>query len=184
MANGKNETTDPGLATSPGFVQGILHWLASRQTCMLADYRDLDNLEADEADFEEVEESQPIGLTGASSFTVLGSAPVLAPQMLDFESFECQSTADVVAGMNGRCNKPADTCYSFWAGASLAVRKAVDALVSIVYKEFDKYLSQILGKISLLDKSANRRYLLGKTQHRIGGFSKFPGDPPGESNPV
>lgn len=26
------------------------------------------------------------------------------------------------AGMNGRCNKPADTCYSFWAGGALAVR--------------------------------------------------------------
>lgn len=39
---------------------------------------------------------------------------------------------------------------------------------------------QILGKISLANISASRQYLLSKTQHRIGGFSKFPGDPPGE----
>ena len=26
------------------------------------------------------------------------------------------------AGFNGRCNKPPDTCYSFWAVGSLGVR--------------------------------------------------------------
>ncbi|KAI4120567.1 MAG: hypothetical protein LQ347_007075 [Umbilicaria vellea] len=62
------------------------------------------------------------------------------------------------AGMNGRCNKPADTCYSFWAGGALA----------------------ILKKIHLIDFNANRRYLLEKTQHIIGGFGKMPGDPPGK----
>lgn len=25
------------------------------------------------------------------------------------------------AGFNGRCNKPADTCYSFWVGGALCV---------------------------------------------------------------
>ena len=32
----------------------------------------------------------------------------------------------------------------------------------------------------MIDREADRRYLLGKTQHRIGGFGKFPGVPPGE----
>ncbi|KAI7533298.1 geranylgeranyl transferase-like protein type i beta subunit [Hortaea werneckii] len=61
------------------------------------------------------------------------------------------------AGMNGRTNKVADTCYAFWAGASL----------------------HILEAPSLCDQSAIRRYLLGKTQHGVlGGFGKFPGDLP------
>lgn len=29
------------------------------------------------------------------------------------------------AGFNGRCNKMPDTCYSFWVGASLEVRRAL-----------------------------------------------------------
>ena len=41
---------------------------------------------------------------------------------------------------------------------------------------------QILGKSSLIDVPANRRYLLGLTQHRIGGFGKFPEDLPGMFN--
>lgn len=61
------------------------------------------------------------------------------------------------AGMNGRTNKVADTCYAFWAGASLHILETPD----------------------LCDQSAVRRYLLGKTQHEVlGGFGKFPGDLP------
>lgn len=39
---------------------------------------------------------------------------------------------------------------------------------------------QICGNPELMDRDANRRYLLAKTQHRIGGFGKFPGDLPGK----
>ncbi|KAK3062407.1 geranylgeranyl transferase type-1 subunit beta, partial [Teratosphaeriaceae sp. CCFEE 6253] len=61
------------------------------------------------------------------------------------------------AGMNGRINKVADTCYGFWAGASL----------------------HILQQPDLYDREAVRRYLLGKTQHPVlGGHGKFPGDLP------
>lgn len=61
------------------------------------------------------------------------------------------------AGMNGRTNKVADTCYAFWAGASL----------------------HILGQPSVYDHKAVRKYLLEKTQHPVlGGFGKFPGDLP------
>lgn len=58
----------------------------------------------------------------------------------------------VWGGFNGRCNKLADTCYSFWVGASL----------------------DMLKKLSLIDINANRRFLLEKTRHVIGGFSKLP----------
>lgn len=63
------------------------------------------------------------------------------------------------AGFNGRCNKRGDTCYSFWVGGSL----------------------DLLKKLHLIDLKANRRFLLEKTQHFIGGFSKLPtpGSPPG-----
>ena len=61
------------------------------------------------------------------------------------------------AGMNGRTNKVADTCYAFWVSASL----------------------DILKSPKLSDQSAVRCYLLGKTQHAVlGGFGKFPGDLP------
>jgi geranylgeranyl transferase type-1 subunit beta len=62
------------------------------------------------------------------------------------------------SGMCGRPCKPADTCYAFWAGASL----------------------QLLGQgraNALHDPAALRSYLLTLTQHPVmGGFSKFPGD--------
>lgn len=55
----------------------------------------------------------------------------------------------------GRPCKPADTCYAFWAGASL----------------------HLLSSSSLAATPALRSYLLELTQHPImGGFSKFPGD--------
>lgn len=61
------------------------------------------------------------------------------------------------AGMNGRINKPADTCYVWWSNASL----------------------HLLGVPDIVDVSALRRYLLEKTQHPVlGGFGKFPGDLP------
>ncbi|KAF7196014.1 Geranylgeranyl transferase type-1 subunit beta [Pseudocercospora fuligena] len=61
------------------------------------------------------------------------------------------------AGMNGRMNKVADTCYAWWAGASF-------------------YMMQ---QPQLFNHTALKRYLLGKTQHpALGGFGKFPGDLP------
>jgi geranylgeranyl transferase type-1 subunit beta len=60
------------------------------------------------------------------------------------------------AGFSGRCNKLADTCYSYWVGGSLT----------------------LLGRAHLINPSASRRYLLDKTQHLVGGFGKTPGDPP------
>jgi geranylgeranyl transferase type-1 subunit beta len=55
----------------------------------------------------------------------------------------------------GRPCKPADTCYVWWAGASL----------------------HLLSASHLASSSALRSYLLELTQHPVmGGFSKFPGD--------
>ena len=59
-------------------------------------------------------------------------------------------------GFNGRCNKVADTCYTWWVGATLAT----------------------LGKGDLVARVPARRFLLEKTQHLIGGLAKHPGGPP------
>lgn len=37
----------------------------------------------------------------------------------------------------------------------------------------------MLDRSSVVDSDRNRRYLLEKTQHLVGGFGKVPGDPPG-----
>jgi geranylgeranyl transferase type-1 subunit beta len=59
-------------------------------------------------------------------------------------------------GINGRPNKIADTCYSWWVAGSLAV----------------------LGRLDLLNIGPNIRFLLDRTQHAIGGFAKCEGYPP------
>lgn len=61
------------------------------------------------------------------------------------------------AGMNGRINKPADTCYAWWSAASL----------------------HMLGHPTMFDTAAAQKYLLEKTQHHVlGGFGKYPDDLP------
>ena len=92
------------------------------------------------------------------------------------------------AGLNGRCNKVADTCYSWWAGGSLSV-SPLCADASRIAICFPTYLLdlliklQMLSKFHLLDVNASRRFLLDKTQHIIGGFGKLPGEPPGKLLP-
>ncbi|KAE8221233.1 hypothetical protein CF319_g5374 [Tilletia indica] len=59
------------------------------------------------------------------------------------------------SGFNGRPEKPTDTCYSFWCGASLA----------------------ILGVHALIDSSSDISWLLS-AQTRVGGIAKTPEDMP------
>ncbi|CAK7231415.1 geranylgeranyl transferase type-1 subunit beta [Sporothrix curviconia] len=71
-------------------------------------------------------------------------------------------------GFNGRCNKHADSCYTWWTVASL------DILERHGYG-----LGSVDDKDSGRDNwAAKRRFLLEKMQHHIGGFSKIPGGPP------
>jgi len=60
------------------------------------------------------------------------------------------------SGFQGRPNKPVDTCYSFWLGASL----------------------ELLGALSCVDFAANRDYLMSTQATVTGGFSKWPGSHP------
>jgi len=61
-------------------------------------------------------------------------------------------------GFNGRCNKMVDTCYAFWVTGSL----------------------KILGQenTELVNVPSIRRFLCQQTQHVIGGFGKYPRNPP------
>jgi hypothetical protein len=38
---------------------------------------------------------------------------------------------------------------------------------------------QIIGEGNLVDRTPIRRFLFEETQHQIGGFGKYPGNPPG-----
>ncbi|KAI8958384.1 terpenoid cyclases/Protein prenyltransferase [Daldinia sp. FL1419] len=61
-----------------------------------------------------------------------------------------------IAGFNGRQNKVADTCYTWWVSGTLF----------------------ILGESQVIHRGPARKFILEKTQHMIGGFGKHPGAPP------
>ncbi|KAK4034131.1 terpenoid cyclases/protein prenyltransferase alpha-alpha toroid [Parachaetomium inaequale] len=109
---------------------GLLHWLASRQFVYLEPPPPTDS------DSEEDEDN------------------FLLPQHLS--DLALSPTGPRHVACNGRCNKVADTCYTWWVGAAQAN----------------------LGHGDLLDWRPSRRFLLDKMAHRIGGFSKHPGGPP------
>lgn len=56
-------------------------------------------------------------------------------------------------GFQGRPNKPVDTCYSFWIGATL----------------------KILNAFELTSYKDNRQYVMSTQDKTVGGFSKWPG---------
>lgn len=57
-----------------------------------------------------------------------------------------------VDGFQGRPNKPVDTCYSFWVGASL----------------------KILDTLHLTNYANNKKYVYETQDDVVGGFSKWP----------
>lgn len=90
----------PLLSAGSDRFEALITWLASRQTAQL------EEPEEDEDD-EQLEATQ----TGSLNDRVRGLPNV---QPLEPDTISC-------AGFNGRCNKYADTCYSFWNGATLMV---------------------------------------------------------------
>ncbi|KAH6847132.1 terpenoid cyclases/protein prenyltransferase alpha-alpha toroid [Chaetomium sp. MPI-CAGE-AT-0009] len=122
-----NKILHSGIRNMPA----LLHWLASRQFVYLEPPppSNPDDDEEDEDNF-------------------------LLPSRL--ADLSLSPTAARHVACNGRCNKVADTCYTWWVGAALAN----------------------LGRPELVDWPASRRFLLDKMAHRIGGFSKHPGGPP------
>lgn len=128
-----SKAINEGIANRKGFVS----WLASRQFAYLGS--------EDEADDDEDEDDDP----ATANFRIAEL------------SLSDSTTMPQLIGFNGRCNKVADTCYTWWTLGSLAVLD--------------------LPKDDSPDPAATqaqRRFLLEKTQHIIGGFGKHPGSPP------
>ncbi|KAH7391766.1 geranylgeranyl transferase-like protein type i beta subunit [Pyrenochaeta sp. MPI-SDFR-AT-0127] len=128
-------------------IKETLHWLASRQTLTLDEDDGLDTYN-DETDTSET-------CHDAHSFVKLSAYPSVQAQTnlkgRPRIHFELQWV-----GVNGRCNKVADTCYAYWTSAPL----------------------QILDRLGIIDQKPIRKWLLDKTQHAVGGFGKVTGDPP------
>lgn len=160
-------TGQPAVLSAPS---ELIEWLLDRLTTAIEE-------EDDDTDEEILpagsDESLPTLLSEAtkdsdppsqaSSFTKLRSTPLVEAQS---KGIVIPRKADQMlvgrpfvrwTGFSGRCNKIADTCYAWWAGATL----------------------KMLNGLDLIDPAPLRRYLLAKTQHMIvGGFGKFPEDPP------
>ncbi|KAJ5739775.1 Terpenoid cyclases/protein prenyltransferase alpha-alpha toroid [Penicillium manginii] len=142
---------------SPGSLQfeTLVAWLASRQTSELGDEND-----DDEDDSEDEDDAENNNDTTTHSQTI--DTDIESLRLLDDKILSLPKIASIpgdtipCAGFNGRCNKVADTCYSFWNGATLAM----------------------LNRSAVIDDVRNRRYLLDRTQHLVGGFGKVPGDAP------
>lgn len=61
-----------------------------------------------------------------------------------------------LSGFQGRPNKPVDTCYSFWVGATL----------------------ELLGAYRFVNSECNKAFLMDTQQPITGGFSKWPSHSP------
>lgn len=87
----------------------LVSWLASRQTSDLGE----DEGEEGEDDGDTQKEGPTPASTSGSLEDQASTLPYITP--IAGDTIPC-------AGFNGRCNKVADTCYSFWNGATLKVR--------------------------------------------------------------
>ncbi|KZF24611.1 geranylgeranyl transferase type I beta subunit [Xylona heveae TC161] len=144
---------------APSSPETLSRWLASRQT-QTVEEPDEENTYGDETD-------SPATCHDRHAFISLPPAnlqAIIDPYSKDAHG-ECNTSTDGTqqrpeslrwAGFNGRANKIADTCYSFWVLGSLG----------------------ILDGLHVIDREAARNHLLEKTQHLIGGFGKITGDPP------
>lgn len=78
-------------------------------------------------------------------------------------------------GFNGRCNKVADTCYTWWVLGSLSVLGVLGNGHDGPAPDKNRDRNNTVDPAAL---RAQRDFLLDKTQHAVGGFGKRPGDPP------
>nr|KMM68337.1 geranylgeranyltransferase type I [Coccidioides posadasii RMSCC 3488] len=132
--------------------ESLIEWLAFRQTNVIQEDNESDDEEDGEtAGREELDlpasTTRRPSLAKGAAFSIdeqISSLPVL------LAASHWPSEQQNSAGFNGRTNKIADTCYCFWVTGSLA----------------------ILNRLNVINADTNRRYLLDKTQHLIGGFGK------------
>ena len=100
---------------SPKFIDNLTRWLVSRQTLLIHE---------DEDSTVDGEESTDLKSASPSQkFHVIRSCPTKEHTDIASVSPSLQVSAEemLYVGVNGRCNKVADTCYTFWVGGSLGV---------------------------------------------------------------
>ncbi len=128
-------------------LQSLLHWLAARQTVTLEDDDSIDTF-SDETNTANT-------CHDAHSFVKENIQPTVSISTTTHTQPKTPFDLSWI-GLNGRCNKIADTCYAYWVLTPL----------------------QILGRMDIISPKPIRKYLLDKTQHSLGGFGKTVGDPP------
>lgn len=66
---------------------------------------------------------EPTTTMDPPNFHVMGAYPAKAEAVAPLQHPSIEVSAEEMrwVGVNGRCNKVADTCYTFWVGGSLAV---------------------------------------------------------------
>ena len=94
----------------------LLSWLVSLQTSVIQE---------EDVSAPDQMEGQPMPDTDTNcEERASEKATVLSPEDTVSDVLGAEPLAEDLswAGMTGRCNKVADTCYAFWAGGSLMVR--------------------------------------------------------------
>ena len=118
----KWQSPGKGRTMSPEFVDNITRWLVARQTLTLQD--EGEDLTMDDDDYYAHPLPAPVLAPDFNrpTFHVIGAFPVSLAQtsqpLPEVSQYERQWV-----GVNGRCNKVADTCYSFWVGGTLGVSR-------------------------------------------------------------
>lgn len=124
----RGHTPLDGKTMSAEFIDNLTRWLISRQTLTLQDEKE--DLTMDDDDSGDViPDLAPAASVFPPTFQGLGAFHVSSPHtsqpLPEISMHERQWV-----GVNGRCNKVADTCYTFWVGGTMAVssRHAVNPI--------------------------------------------------------
>lgn len=101
---------------SSKFINDLIRWLVGRQTLMLQ--------EDEESNVVDEEPSEPTTQMFPPKFHVTGAYPAKMEAVVPSAQTSIEVSPGEIrwVGVNGRCNKVADTCYTFWVGGSLGVR--------------------------------------------------------------
>ncbi|KAH8787801.1 terpenoid cyclases/protein prenyltransferase alpha-alpha toroid [Diaporthe sp. PMI_573] len=141
-----------GIGDIPGFIS----FLVSRQFA----YLEAEKKEAEEEGEEEEEDPETANF-----------------HMADLSLSEQQDDTKHV-GFNGRCNKVADTCYTWWVLGSLSILGVLDKHTPPSPSSPSSSSASSPATVDPEALRAARTFLLEKTQHAIGGFGKRAADPP------
>ena len=114
------------------FVDGITRWLVARQTLTLQEEGEDLTMDGDDDYANPLPVPVPLPDFHRPTFHVIGAFPVSLAQtsqpLPQVSQYEQQWV-----GVNGRCNKVADTCYSFWVGGTLGVSRSHATLSKSLY---------------------------------------------------